>query len=81
MFTNGFAGVNGGDMKNIEQHAAIIAELGGSKSLSEELGQSRQNINNWKKRGIPWRWRPRIADLAVAAGKQSSLPDNFFKSE
>lgn len=35
-------------------------------------------VYKWKQNGIPWRWRPAIAEMARKAGKQ--LADDFLLS-
>ncbi len=58
------------------EHAYIIHELGGSTRLARWLGIDPNVPSNWHKRGIPWRWRPRVATLA--RGRDIELPRGFL---
>lgn len=55
-------------MKKITCLENIIKQFGLSKSadlLSQETGKyfSAQQINNWRKRGIPYRWQDAVSDV------------------
>lgn len=58
------------------QHAALIKDLGGTGVVAAKLGQNDSTVSNWKKREIPWRFRPAVADLAQ--GLEVTLPDGFL---
>lgn len=57
-------------------HTVIIDQVG-TKSL-RDLGASDQQIYNWRKRGISWRYRYPIAKIAEERGL--ALPDGFLTS-
>lgn len=46
----------------------FIYALGGLNIVSEALGLKASAVGNWHKRGIPWRWRLAVAELAAARG-------------
>lgn len=46
-----------------------IDDLGGAVRVAEALGLSRTRVANWRARGIPWEYRPAIADLLREARK------------
>lgn len=54
----------------------FIEELGGSAKVAEELGLPVNVVSNWKKRGIAWPWRARVADLAKRS--KVSVPKGFL---
>jgi hypothetical protein len=55
----------------------LIDQLGGSGRVAELLRiEHSETVMNWRRRGIPWRWRPSIAHLAVDAG--IDLPSGFL---
>ncbi|MES2781914.1 MAG: YdaS family helix-turn-helix protein [Pseudomonadota bacterium] len=54
----------------------IIEQLGGSAKVAEALGLAPNAVANWRKRDIPWRERPRIAELARKLSV--TLPDDFI---
>ena len=65
------------DMGRMEKE--LIEQIGGIALVADKLGQSRQAVHNWCRRGIPWRWRYTIAQMAKA--KKVALPDGFLNPE
>lgn len=59
-------------------HASIIKALGGPTAVARSLGDdiSTAVVWNWTRRGIPWRWRPAVADLAK--GRDIATPPDFL---
>ena len=54
----------------------LIDALGGAPKVAKELNLTTSRVGNWTVRGIPWRYRPAIAQLAK---KQSvKLPPDFL---
>lgn len=58
-------------------HNELIEALGDTKAVADNLGQLESTVSNWKVRGIPWRWRNRLAK--IARRKQIPLPEGFFE--
>ena len=58
-------------------HSIIIKQLGDTALLARYIGEAPSTVSNWKSRGIPWRWRPRIA--AIAKERGIPMPDDFFE--
>jgi hypothetical protein len=56
--------------------ADTIRQLGNTCALAADLGVSRSRVSNWKKRGIPWRERIKVARLAKERGL--ALPADFL---
>lgn len=54
----------------------IIDTLGGTSALAEKLKVSLPTVSNWKKRGIPARWRPTILNILRAKG--TKIDENKF---
>jgi len=61
------------DMK----HSNIIEAIGGTTRVASVFGLSTQNISNWKRRGIPWKYRFKI--LQRAKEMRVRLPDSFLE--
>jgi len=57
-------------------HSAFIELLGNTGKVAAALGQNETTVSNWKKRVVPWRWRPAVAVLAKDA--EVELPDGFL---
>ena len=55
----------------------IIDGLGGTGAVADRLRLSQNTVSNWKRRGIPWRYRPAIAAMASAAS--IDLPAGFLR--
>lgn len=58
-------------------HMEFIRKLGGITTLAKALGLGIRAVSNWTKRGIPWRWRTTIAEIAAEQGVE--LPPDFLK--
>ena len=56
----------------------IIKAFGGSGPLSRELKLPIGTVSIWRIRGIPWKWRPIIADMAKA--RKIKLPKDFLNA-
>lgn len=54
----------------------LIDALGGTAKVAEITGQSGNTVSNWKERGVPWKWRPMLAQLA--AKSKVELPSDFL---
>ena len=54
----------------------LIDDLGGNAALAATLGCTPNAVSNWRTRGIPWRVRPVIAQLAEGQGVD--LPKGFW---
>ncbi len=59
-------------------HKFLIEKLGGTVALALALSVSPQNVTNWKRRGIPWKYRNRIAMMAMT--QRVKLPDDFLEA-
>lgn len=55
----------------------IINKLGGVANLARRLSVSPSTAGNWPSRGIPWRHRTTVAEMAVVAG--IAIPADFCK--
>lgn len=55
----------------------LIQSLGGHIELARALHLSRNQVWNWQERGIPWRWRPKVAELARKA--KVPVPAEFLE--
>lgn len=53
-----------------------IIETLGVEHLSVIVGQTPSSVRNWKTRGIPWRWRVKVAELAKR--RRLVLPGDFL---
>jgi hypothetical protein len=59
------------------EHKKLIDELGGSTAVSRDLGaETPQVVSNWRRRGVPWRWRVKVA--ALAKKKRVKVPAGFM---
>ena len=54
----------------------LIDAFGGTQRLADEIRLNRSTVANWRKRGIPWRYRPTIA--ALATQRRIDLPRDFL---
>ena len=59
-------------------HRQIIEALGGTTNVANLFGLATQNISNWKRWGIPHKYRNKVAVIAMM--KKVRLPDNFFEA-
>jgi hypothetical protein len=55
----------------------IIVALGDTAAVAGALNLKLARVSNWKNRGIPWRFRPRVSDLARR--NRVTLPPEFLK--
>jgi len=67
----------------IKQQIQLITDLGGPTVVAKEINArmrgaliTSQAVSNWKRRGIPFRYRGTLVVLAQAKGVQT--PSNFF---
>lgn len=63
----------------MQEETNIIERLGGYKKVAELIGQNETTVANWRARGVPWKWRPRIA--ALAKQKRVAIPADFLSPE
>jgi hypothetical protein len=54
----------------------LIDSLGGTGALATVLNENPSTISMWKQRGIPWKWRPTIAQMARE--RDLDVPDDFL---
>ena len=67
----------------MRNHAELIRRLGGGTAvgtLLSERGHSvdREAIYKWQTNGVPWRWRPTVAEIAREVGLAAAIPDGFL---
>lgn len=55
-------------------HKEIIERLGRTKDVADFLGVPSQRVSEFKRFGIPWKFRPAIAEKA-----EFDLPADFLK--
>ena len=60
-------------------HADFIEQLGDTGAVATALGQKDSAVSMWKRRGVPWRWRTTLADVAAAKGV--AVPDGFLSPD
>ena len=62
--------------------AKLIDDLGGPKAVADAINAkygtnfTGQCVSNWKRRGIPYRWRGPL--VVLAQSKDISAPADFF---
>jgi uncharacterized protein YjcR len=56
----------------------FLDQLGGNKVIAEALAVAPNVVANWKERGIPWKRRHVIAQ--IAAKRRVPLPENFWEA-
>lgn len=56
-------------------HADLIDALGGPTTVGRLTGQKQNTVSNWKGRGVPWRWRAKLA--AEARKNGVDVPEDF----
>jgi hypothetical protein len=62
-------------------HADLVDALGGYVSLADTLTEQTgrqfdpRTVHKWKANGVPYRWRPLVAQLAKA--RSIALPKGF----
>ena len=54
----------------------LIDALGGTSAVARSTGQSGNTVSNWKERGVPWKWRPLLAQLAER--QNVPVPEDFL---
>ena len=59
-----------------EQACYLIDRLGGCVKVAHQLGASPSSVSNWKRRGVPWKYRGAMTRLATAAGW--TVPQGFL---
>ena len=58
-------------------HSKIIEDLGGNRIVAEYLGVPTVYVRKWKRRGIPWKHRWKLA--VFATGSRVQLPEDFLE--
>lgn len=58
---------------------AAIINLLGTAEVAKSCGRSVSAVQNWKVRGIPWRWRAKVGQIAKRRGV--SVPVGFVQKE
>lgn len=56
----------------------LLDKLGGNKAVAEAFGLAPNVVANWKERGIPWKRKHLIAQLA--AKSKVPLPADFWEA-
>lgn len=57
-------------------HSQLIDALGGTASVAGAMQLSMPTVSNWRKRGVSWPHRMRIANMARKM--RVGLPDGFL---
>lgn len=57
----------------------LLEALGGAPEIAKKLGLAPNRVSNWRLRGVPWRYRLRLAKMAEE--KSVKLPPRFLDSE
>lgn len=63
-------------MNQAKEHEQLIAQLGGSKRVADYCAVRLNVASNWRWRGVPWRYRHKVAQLAII--KNVTLPPDFL---
>lgn len=58
---------------------AAIINLLGTAEVAKHCDRSVSAVQNWKVRGIPWRWRAKVGQFAKRQG--ISVPVGFVQKE
>ena len=53
----------------------VIDVLGGTLKVARDCGASKSMVSNWRKRGVAWRYRGRLAENA--AYLKIAIPSSF----
>ena len=56
------------------KHKKILDRIGGTTDIAESLGVPSQAVSTWKKRGIPWKYRTAIVEMATF-----KIPADFLR--
>lgn len=64
-------------MQRYREHAKLVDALGGAAKIARTIGDEAVNVRQWKRQGVPWRWRHLVANLASARG--ITVPRDFLK--
>lgn len=71
------------DSQDLHPHSPIIDALGGPQSLADQISAETPDtvrqpmVSNWRRRGIPWRYRTVIARIAAKRGRLDVIPPDF----
>lgn len=57
----------------------LIEDLGGYAAVAKQLSLPANLVWNWQERGVPWRWRPKVASLAKRA--KIKVPADFLEPD
>jgi hypothetical protein len=60
-------------------HDRFIERLGDSLVVAKSLGIPVNRVSNWKRRGVPWHWRHKVAQMAKE--QDIALPAGFLTPE
>jgi hypothetical protein len=60
-------------------HSLFIEILGGTTAVAKALNVSPQNVTNWRRRRIPWKYRFKMVRLAEI--KNVKAPDKFMEPQ
>lgn len=58
------------------EHAELIRRLGGTAVVAQELRLEQNTVSNWLRRGVPWKHRYAVYQLARR--RRIALPDGFM---
>lgn len=58
------------------EHTEFIDRLGKTRLVAAELGVKQNLVCMWRQRGVSWRWRAAVADLAGSKGV--TIPKGFL---
>lgn len=58
---------------------AAVINLLGTAEVAKHCDRSVSAVQNWKVRGIPWRWRAKVGQFAKCRG--ISVPVGFVQKE
>jgi len=57
----------------------VIVALGDVTRLAVSLDTTKSTVANWKERGIPWRFRPYVKE--IARRRRIKLPSDFLTNQ
>ena len=61
------------------EHSDLIESLGGNRSVADEVGAKPTAVANWRKRGIPWKYRVPVGKMAATRGVV--VPSGFWDTQ